>query len=160
MSYSILSSISIGLAFTALALAVLAGISVCVRRRQWASRTFTPMLVVLLGAGAFGLLASAESDHGLQTQARGVVSLAASAERTARVRFGSYTVSVTALQRLSSALADEMRNNGAAVSAGVVRDGIRLQASLGYGTSAKLTLRPGLFAARRGHRRSGARRFA
>jgi hypothetical protein len=141
--YTILATASIILALLASALAVVTVILVCVKRRPWADRTLTVMLAVLAAGAASAFFAGVEGQNDLQTQSRRVASLAASAEQSAHSRSGRYTNSVARLQRLSPALATQIRVNGAAVSMrrSTVTDSVRIHAWLGYGTSARLTLR-------------------
>jgi hypothetical protein len=155
MSYSTLATASVSLALLGIALAVVAAILHCVRRRQWADRTLTLMLVLLAGAAASSFLAGAEGDHDLQQRAHRVLSLAASAERAASTRAGRYTTSITRLRRLSPALAAELRVDGAMVNiyTNAVTDSVRLRVWLGFGNPVQLTLR----ARGRLHRGPGAR---
>jgi multisubunit Na+/H+ antiporter MnhF subunit len=145
MSYSTLATASVSLALLAIALAVAWAILRCLRQRRWADRALTLMLVLLAGGAACSFFAGVESRDDLQTQARRVISLAASAEQVALARSGRYTTSVAGLWRLSPALAADMRVDGARVTlARGSRDGsVRLRVTLGYGSLTRLTLRPG-----------------
>lgn len=140
--YTILATASIILALLALALAVATVLLVCVKRRRWADRTLSVLLAVLAAGATSAFFAGVEGQNDLQAGARRVASLAASAEQRAHSRFGRYTTSVARLQRLSLALATELRVNGAAVamSRSRVTDSVHIHAWLGYGTSARLTL--------------------
>ena len=155
MSYSTLATASVSLALLAIAVAVAWAILRCLRRRKWADRALTVMLVLLAGGAACSFYAGVESRYDLQDQAHRVISLAASAERVALARSGRYTTSVAGLSRLSPALAADMRVDGAKVT--VVRasraGSVRLRVTLGYGSVTRLTLRPGA----RLHRLAGPR---
>ncbi len=145
MSYSTLATVAISLAFVAVAVAVAAAIRVRARRRHWADGALALMVVLLAGAAASAFVAAAQSEHDLQMRTRRVLSLAASAERAAHTRSGRYTTSVAHLERLSPALAAEMRLDGAHVNvdARARTDSVRLHVSLGSGNPAALTLRSG-----------------
>jgi hypothetical protein len=143
MNYSTLSTAAIGFALVALTVAGAAAILACLRRRQWADRALTLTVVALIGAAASALLAAGESQRDLQAPARRVLSLAASAERSMDARSGRYTYSIARLERLSPALAFEIRDEDASVQASINARtrSVRLQGSLGFGTIAELTLR-------------------
>jgi multisubunit Na+/H+ antiporter MnhF subunit len=155
MSYSILATASVSLALLAIVLAVAWAILRCLRRRRWADRALTLMLVLVAGGAACSFYAGVRSRYDLQSKARRVISVAASAERVALARFGRYTTSVASLWRLSPALAADMRIDGARVN--VIRasraGSVRLRVTLGYGSITRLTLRPGA----RPHRLAGPR---
>jgi hypothetical protein len=155
MSYSILATASVSLALLAIALGVAWAVLRCFRRKRWADRALTLMLVLLAGGAACSFYAGVRSRYDLQSQARRVISLAASAERVAIARSGRYTTSVARLWQLSPALAADMRINGARVS--VERPSragsVRLRVTLGYGSLTWLTLRRGA----RLHRLAGPR---
>lgn len=140
--YTILATASIILALLALALAVATVLLVCVKRRRWVDRTLSVLLAVLAAGATSAFFAGVEGQNDLQAGARRVASLAASAEQRAHSRFGRYTTSVARLQRLSLALATQLRVNGASVamSRSRVTDSVHIHAWLGYGTSARLTL--------------------
>ena len=142
MSYPTLVTVSVVLALLAAAVAGAVAVLTLGRRRRWRDRGIGVILPLLVGAAMFGFLASAEGDHDLQRQTRLVLSLAARAERTEHARFGHYTASPIELSRLSPELGSEIRDDGAWVVAVVGRFGglLRLQASLGFGTSAQATV--------------------
>jgi len=118
MSFSTLASVAIGLALVALTVAGLAGILVCLRRREQANRAFALVVVLFAAATASAFGAAARSGNDLQVETRAVLSLAVSAERTVHARSGRYTVSVAYLERISPALADQISLDAAHVSAG------------------------------------------
>jgi hypothetical protein len=141
MSYSTLATVAISLALMAIAVAVVSGILLAARHRRWAEGALKVTVALFVGGAAFAFLAAAEGDQDLQAQARRTLALAASAERVALTRSGRYTTSVTTLQRLSPALAAEIRNQGATVRVERNRatGGVRLRVSLGFGTLAEMT---------------------
>lgn len=151
-NYTILATGSIVLALLALACAVATVLLVCVKRRRWAEKTLSVLLAVLAAGATSAFLAAAEGQNDLQAQSRRVASLAALAEQRTHSRFGRYTTSTVRLEQLSPALATELRDDGAAVDIARSRvgDSLRIHATLGYGTGARLTLRH-----RPGARRSG-----
>jgi hypothetical protein len=144
MNYSTLATVAVSLAILAVAVAGVSAVLRCAGRRRSSDRGLTVMLVVLAGAAAVAFVDSAVSSHDLQSQSRRALSLAVSAERAALARSGRYTTSVARLRRLSPALRTEMLDQGATVIVvrGRVRDSIRVRATLGFGSSAGLTLRP------------------
>ena len=114
-NYTILSTASVVLALLAFAFALATGVLVCVKRRRWADKTLSVLLAVLAASAASAFLAAAEGQNDLQGQSRRVASLAALAEQRAHSRFGRYTTSIARLERLSPALATEVRVDGAVV---------------------------------------------
>lgn len=142
MLYSTLATVAIVLALTAAGVAVIAAILLVARRRRWAHRAVTVVLVVAGASTATAFVAAAEGQRNLQSQTGRVLALAASAERAELARHGHYTTSIARLERLEPALAVEIRIDDASVQAlrGRIAHTLRLQASLGYRTSATLTL--------------------
>jgi hypothetical protein len=142
MSFSTLATIAVGLAFVAMAAAVVAGILVRLGRREWANRAFALVVVLFVAAAASAFGAAARSGHDLQVETRTVLSLAASAERTAYERSGRYTTSIARLERISPALARQISLDGAHVSAGprAPTRRVRLRAWIGASKPAGLVL--------------------
>ena len=143
MSFSTLSTVAVGLAFVAMGVAVLAGVLVCLRRRERANRAFAVVVVLFAAATATAFGAGARSGNDLQVETRAVLALAASAERTAHARSGSYTSSIARLERISPTLADQLSLDAAHVSAGarVLTRRVRLRVWIGASAPAVLELR-------------------
>jgi hypothetical protein len=118
MSFSTLATVAVGLALAGVTVAGLAGILVCLRRREQANRAFGLVLLLFATATASAFGAAARSGNDLQVETRAVLSLAASAERTVHARSGRYTTSIADLERISPALADQISLDAAHVSAG------------------------------------------
>jgi hypothetical protein len=142
MSYSTLATAGISLALLAIGVAAAAAILLAARRRRWAEGALKLVVALLVGGAGLSFLAAAEGDHDLQAQARRTLSLVASAERVTLARYGRYTTSVATLQRLSPALADEIRNQGATVriERNRVTGTARLRVSLGFGSLAEMRM--------------------
>jgi folylpolyglutamate synthase/dihydropteroate synthase len=145
MSFSTLSTVAVGLAFLAMTVAVIAGILVCLRRRERANRALALAVVLFAAATATAFGAAARSGNDLQVETHAVLALAASAERTAHARYGRYTTSIARLERISPALADQLSLDAAHVSAGAraLTRRVRLRAWIGASTPASLELRFG-----------------
>jgi hypothetical protein len=118
MSFSTLATVAVGLALVAVTVTGLAGILVCLRRREQANRALTVVVVLFATATASAFGAAARSGNDLQVETRAVLSLAVSAERTVHARSGRYTTSIANLERISPALADQISLDAAHVSAG------------------------------------------
>ena len=144
MSYSTLSAVAIGLALLAAAVAIVVAVLVRARGTSAAHSAWRLMLVVLAGTAVCAFVAGAEADNDLHAQTRRLLSLAASAEHTARVRSGRYATSVAALRRLSPALRAEISHYDAVVqvSPGAVPNTVSVHVSVGFGTFAQKTLGP------------------
>jgi hypothetical protein len=142
MSFSTLATVAVGLALMAIGVAVVAGILVCLRRREWANGAFVLMAVLFVAATASAFGAAARSGSDLQLETRAVLSLAASAERAAHTRAGRYTTSIARLQRISPALADQISLVGANLSAETQARArrVRLRAQIGASKPAVLVL--------------------
>jgi hypothetical protein len=143
MSFSTLATLAASLAFTAIVVAVIAGMLYRVRRREWANGAFVLMVVLFAAATASAFGAAARSENDLQVESRAVLSLAAAAERIAHARSGRYTTSIARLQRISPALARQISLDSAHVStgAGALNRRVRLRVWIGAAQPAVLTLR-------------------
>jgi hypothetical protein len=143
VSYRTFATVSIVFALAAVAVCAIAVILLCVRRRSWAQKALALVLVSLGAAAGSAFAASAESQRALEEQAHQVLALSAAAERAAHARSGRYTTSIASLARLRRGLLPELLDNGATVQARTAAGGsvAHLNSSLGFGVSARLTLR-------------------
>ncbi len=142
MSYSGVATAAIGLALLAVAVAIAAGVLVCLRRRRLAERLLPAFLALLVGGVLVSLVAVARSPADLQRQAQRTLVLALAAERAEMVRAGHYTTSVTRLARLNRGLEAELTVDGAVVRAarGPGAGSVTVSTSLGPGTWAQALL--------------------
>jgi hypothetical protein len=142
MSYSGIATAAIGLALLAVAVAVAAGVLLCLRRRRLAERLLPVFLALLVGGVAVSLIAVAQGPNDLQRQAQRTLVLASTAERTELARSGQYTTSVARLARLNRGLETELKVDGAIVQVtrGPGVGSVTLLTSLGPGTRAQALL--------------------
>ena len=142
MSYSGVATAAIGLVLLAVALAVAAGVLICVRRRRLAERLLPVILALLVGGVLLSLIAVAQSPNDLQRQAQRTLGLATAAERAELATSGHYTISVARLAWLNRDLKAELKVDGAVVRAtrGPGAGSVTLVASLGPGTRAQALL--------------------
>jgi len=133
MSFSTFATVAVTLAVLAVAAAVVTGVLVVARRRQWAGSALTVMVVLLVGSTVSALAAATRNESDLATQSHVVLSLAARAERITHARSGRFTTSVVHLWRVSPALARQTRLVGARLSAQTRRSAgsVRLHVFLG-----------------------------
>jgi 4-amino-4-deoxy-L-arabinose transferase-like glycosyltransferase len=143
MSYSGIATAAISLALLAVAVAVVAGVLLCLGRRRLAQRMLPAFLAVLAGAVVLSFAAAAKSRSDLQAHSQRTLSLASAAERAARARFGRYTTNVVRLERLNRAFATDVNVNEPIVrlTRGPGPGNITVWVSLGPGTHAQATLR-------------------
>jgi hypothetical protein len=142
MSYSGVATVAIGLALLAVAVAVAAGVLLCVGRRRLAERLLPVFLTLLAGGIVISLVAVWKGPDDLQAQAERTLKFAGTAERAELARSGRYTTSVPLLARLNEGLETELHVDGAVV---LIRRGpgignVTLWTSLGPGTRAEATL--------------------
>jgi hypothetical protein len=142
MSYSGVATVAIGLALLAVAIAIAAGVLLCVGRRRLAERLLPAFLTLLAGGVAVSLVAVAKGPDDLQAQAERTLMLTGTAELTELARSGSYTTSTKGLARLNRGLEAEIHVDGAVVrvTRGPGAGTVTLWASLGPGTRAQATL--------------------
>jgi hypothetical protein len=142
MSYSGIATAAIGLAVIAVAVAVAAGVLLCLRRRRLAERLLPLFLALLVGGVVVSLIAVAQGPTDLQRQAQRTLTLASAAERAELARSGHYTISVARLARLSQGLETELKVDGAVarVTRGPGAGSVTLSTSLGPGTHAEALL--------------------
>lgn len=142
MSYSGVATIAIGLALLAVAVAVAAGVLLCVGRKRLAERLLPVFLAVLAGGIVVSLIAVSKGPDDLQAQAERTLELAGTAERAELARSGRYTTSLQMLARLNGSLETELHVDGAVVriARGPGVGNVTLWASLGPGTRAQATL--------------------
>jgi len=142
MSYSGIATAAIGLALLAVAVAVAAGVLLCLRRRRSAERLLPVLLVLLVGAVLVSLVAVVQGPNDLQRQAQRTLVLATAAERAELTRSGHYTISVARLERLNRGLAAELKVDGAVVQVtrGPGPGTVTLTSSFGPGTRAQALL--------------------
>ena len=142
MSYSTLAAAAIVLGLLAFALAVAAGVLLCIGRRRLAQRTLPVFLGVLAGVLVLAFAAAVESANDLQAHAERTLGLASAAERTEMARTGHYTISVTRLKRIDRAFAADVKVNEPVVrlTRGPGAGNVTLWVSLGPGTRAQATL--------------------
>jgi hypothetical protein len=144
MGYSTLATAAIAVACLAVAVAIVAGLMLCLGRRRLAERALPAFLGVLVAGILLSFAAVAESANDLQHQAERTLAFASAAERTEFTRTGHYTRSPTRLQRLNAGLATEIKVDGATVYVvrGHERGSVIVRTSLGPGTRAQATLHP------------------
>ena len=144
MSYSGIATAAIGLALLAVAVALAAGVLLCLRRRRMAERLLPVFLGLLAGGVLVSLLAVAQGPEDLERQAQRTLGLASTAERAELARYGHYTTSVARLARLNRGLETELKVDGAVVQVarGPGTRGVTLSTSLGPGTRAQALLYP------------------
>jgi hypothetical protein len=144
MAFSSLATIAIALGCLAVAVAVVAGVLVCLGRRRLAARALPAFLAVLAAGVLLSFAAVAESENNLQSQAKQTLSLASAAERAEFARMGHFTRSVARLERLNRGLATEIKVDEATVLVlrGHEQGSVVLRTSLGPGTAARATLYP------------------
>ncbi len=142
MSYSSLAAAAIVLGVLAVAVAVTAGVLVCIGRRRLAQRTLPVFLGVLAAVIVLAFAALAESANDLQAHAERTLGLASAAERTVMARTGRYTIFVSRLERVDRAFAADVKVNEPVVrlTRGPGAGNITLWVSLGPGTRAQATL--------------------
>ncbi|MGO9497820.1 MAG: hypothetical protein ACLQA5_14100 [Solirubrobacteraceae bacterium] len=142
MSYSGLATAAVVLAVLAAAVAVTAGILLCVGRRRLAEKTLPVFLGVLACVIVVTFAAVATSESDLRTHTQRTLALASAAERTELSRTGRYTVSVLRLERLNRAFAVDVKVNEpiVRVTSGPGRRAVTLWVSAGPGTHAQATL--------------------
>lgn len=142
MSYSGVATAAIGLAVLAVAVAVAAGLLLCLKRRRPADKLLSVFLALLAAAILVSLVAVAKEPDDLQRQAQQTLVLTSAAERSELARSGHYTTSLARLERLNQGLASEIKVDGAVVR--VVRGpgagSVTLWTSLGPGTRAQALL--------------------
>jgi hypothetical protein len=143
MSYSGIAAAAIGLAVLAVAVAVVAGVLVCLGRRGLAERTLPVFLAVLAAGIVLSFAAVSRSASDLQAHAQRTLALASAAERTELARSGRYTTKILRLERLNRAFAQDVKINDPIVrlTRGPGRGHITVWVSLGPGTGAQATLR-------------------
>jgi hypothetical protein len=143
MSYSTLAAAAIVLGVLAAAVAVTAGVLMCIGRRRLAQRTLPLFLGVLAGVIVLAFAAVAESSDDLQEHAERTLGLASTAERTQMARTGRYTTSVLRLERLDRTFAADVKVNEPVVrlTRGPGAGNVTLWVSFGPGTRAQATLR-------------------
>lgn len=143
MSYSTLAAAAIVLGVLAAAVAVTAGVLVCLGRRRLAQRTLPLFLGVLAGVIVLAFAAVAESANDLQEHAERTLGLASAAERTQMARTGRYTTSVVRLERIDRTFAADVKVNEPVVrlTRGPGAGNVTLWVSFGPGTRAQATLR-------------------
>jgi len=142
MSYSGIATAAIGLSLLAVAVAVAAGVLLCLRRRRLAERLLPVFLALLVGGVVVSLVAVTQSPNDLQRQAQRTLVLASTAERAELARSGHYTISVTRLAQLNGSLEAELKVDGAVVQVtrGPGAGSVTLSTSLGPGTRAQALL--------------------
>lgn len=142
MSYSTLAAAAIVLGVLAFAVAVAAGVLLCIGRRRLAQRTLPVFVGLLAGVIVLAFAAVAESANDLQAHAEQTLDLASAAERTEMARSGRYTISVTRLERVDRAFAADVKVNEPVVRLirGPGAGNVTLWVSLGPGTRAQATL--------------------
>jgi hypothetical protein len=142
MSYSGVATAAIGLAVLAAAVAVAAGVLLCLRRRRLAEKLLPVFLAVLAGVIVLAFVAVAQSENDLQAHAERTLTLASTAERTELARTGRYTRSLLRLERLDRAFANDVKVNEPSVLVlrGPGRGNVTLRVSFGPGTRAQATL--------------------
>ena len=144
MSYSALASVAIVLALLAVAVALTAGVLVCVGRRRLAEKALPVFLGLLACAIVVTFAAVATSQNDLRSHTRRTLALASAAERAELSRTGRYTMSVFSLERVDRAFAADVKINQpiVRVTRGPGRGDVTLWVSLGPGTHAQATLHP------------------
>jgi hypothetical protein len=142
MSYSGLASVAIVLAVLAVAVAVTAGVLVCVGRRRLAEKALPVFLGLLACVIVVTFAAVAASESDLRSHAQRTLALASAAERTELSRTGRYTMSVFSLERVDRAFATDVKINEpiVRVTRGPGRGEVTVWVSLGPGTHAQATL--------------------
>ena len=111
MSYSGLATAAVALAVLAAAVAVTAGVLLCVGRRRLAEKALPVFLGMLVCVILVAFAAVATSESNLRTHTQRTLALASAAERTELSRTGRYTISVFRLERLNPALAADVKVN-------------------------------------------------
>jgi hypothetical protein len=144
MGYTTLAAAAIAVGCLAVAVAVVAGLMLCLGRRRLAERALPAFLAVLMAGILLSFAAVAESSNDLQHQAERTLTFASSAEHAELARTGHYTRSPGRLARLNAALATEMKVDGATVYVlrGQEKGSVIVRTSLGPGTRAQATLDP------------------
>jgi hypothetical protein len=142
MSYSGVATAAIGVVLLAVAVAVTAGVLLCLRRRRLAERLLPVFLALLVGGALVSVVAVAQGPDDLQRQAQRTLVLASTAERAELARSGHFTTSVVRLERLNHGLQTELQVDGALVrvTRGPGRGSVTLWTSLGPGTRAQALL--------------------
>jgi hypothetical protein len=142
MSYSTLAAAAIVLGVLAVAVAISAGVLLCIGRRRLAQRTLPVFLGVLAGVIVLAFAAVAESANDLQAHAERTLGLASAAERAEMARTGHYTISVYRLERVDRAFATDVKVNEPVVrlTRGPGAGNVTLRVSLGPGTRAEAML--------------------
>ena len=143
MSYSTLATAAIVLGVLAAAVAVTAGVLVCIGRRGLAQRTPPLFLGVLAGVIVLAFAAVAESADDLQDHAERTLGLASAAERMQMARTGRYTTSVVRLEQIDRTFAADVKVNEPVVrlTRGPREGNVTLWVSFAPGTRAQATLR-------------------
>jgi len=144
MSFSSVAYAAISLALLAVAVAVTAGVLLCLRRRRLAERLLPVFLALLVGATLVALVAVIRGPADLEAQAQRTLVLAWAAERAELARSGHFTSSVARLEHLNRDLEVELNNDGAVVrvTRGPGRGNVTLWTSLGPGTRAQALMYP------------------
>ena len=142
MSYSGVATAAIGVVLLAVAVAVTAGVLLCLRRRRLAERLLPVFLALLVGGVLVSLVAVARGPDDLQRQAQRTLVIASTAERAELARSGHFTTSVVRLERLNHGLQTELQVDGAVVrvTRGPGPGSVTLWTSLGPGTRAQALL--------------------
>jgi hypothetical protein len=143
MSYSTFAAAAIVLGVLAAAVAVTAGVLLCIGQRRLAQRALPVFLGVLAGVIVLAFASLAESENDLQAHAERTLGLASAAERTEMARTGRYTTSVSRLERVDRAFSSDVKVNQPVVrlTRGPGAGNVTLWISLGPGTRAQATLR-------------------
>jgi hypothetical protein len=144
MSFSSVAYAAISLALLAVAVAITAGVLLCLRRRRLAERLLPVFLALLVSATVVALVAVIRGPADLQQQAQRTLVLATAAERAELARSGHFTTSVARLERLNRGLEAELNVDGAVVrvTRGPGRRNVTVWTSLGPGTRAQALLYP------------------
>jgi hypothetical protein len=144
MSFSGLAIAAILLALVGVAVAVAAGVLLCLGRRRLAEWALPVFLVVLAGGILLSFVAMAKGPKDLQRQAQRSLAYAAAAERTEFARSGHYTTSIARLEQLNRSFGIDVKVNEPIVrlSRGPGAGSVTLWISLGPGTRAQATLHP------------------
>ena len=144
MTYSGLATAAIALAVLAAAVAVTAGVLLCLGRRRLAEKTLPVFLGVLACVILVTFAAVATSESNLRSHTQRTLALVSAAERTELSRTGRYTMSVFSLERVDRAFAADVKINEpiVRVTRGPGRGDVTLWVSAGPGTHAQATLHP------------------